>query len=184
MNIFEIVNDQVTFSPQALVLKPLKEIWDNDSSPGKGMAVAELSYVYYMADDRSDFQYILDEEERHDQVVLFVNGLDENYIVPQYVKDAMEFYVEISQTTSTRLLASTRGVIAKITHFLDVIDVNERDQRTNKPVFDIGKIVASVEKIPKLVRAVNEIEQEVIKEKELKAQTGNRESGMFDDTGI
>lgn len=179
MNVFEIVNNQVTFSPQALMIKPFREIWDCDRSKDKFQATLELSYVYYMADERSDYMYILDEEERHDQVCLDID-LGENWIKPKYIDEAIVYYKRLSETTSTKLLESTRGVIEKISTFLDTIDINERDLRTNKPIHDINKITASVEKIPKLIKALNEIEKEIIKEKELKAQSGNKIVGLFD----
>jgi len=182
MNIFEVKNFVVTFSPQALMLRPFKEIWLNDKSKDKEKAVQELSYIFYMADDRSDYMYILDEEERKEAVIRDLN-MDPNWIKPQYIDEAMEFYIEASTTTSTQMLKSTRGVIEKISKFLDDIDVNERD-KNNKPVFDIGKIVASVEKVPKLVKALNEIELEIVKEKELKAQSGSKNGGVFDNEGI
>ena len=62
--------------------------------------------------------------------------------------------------------------------------MNERDERTKKPIHDIGKITSAVEKIPKLIKAMNEIEKEVIKEKQLKAQSGNRTQSMFEDMGM
>lgn len=181
MNIFEIKNFVVTFSPQALMLKPFKEIWLNDKSKDKTKAIQELSYIYFMSDDRSDYMYVLNLDERH-QYVLRDLMMDPQWIKPQYIDEAMEFYVEASTTTSTQMLKSTRGVIEKISKFLDDIDVNERD-KNNKPMFDIGKIVASVEKIPKLVKALNEIEQEIVKEKELKSQ-GSKNGGVFDNEGI
>jgi hypothetical protein len=181
MNIFEIKNFVVTFSPQALMLRPFKEIWMNDKSKDKAKAVQELSYVFYMSDERSDYMYILDEEERKEAVMTDLD-IDPAWIKPKYIDEAMEFYVEASTTTSTQMLKSTRGVIEKISKFLDDIDVNERD-KNNKPVFDIGKIVASVEKVPKLVKALNEIEQEIVKEKELKAQS-SKNGGVFDDNGL
>lgn len=183
MNIFEIKNYVVTFSPQALMLKPFREIWDNDESKDKTDAVKELSYVYYMADERSDFMYILNEEERHEEVIRSLELGHGAWIVPHYVTDAIAYYIEMSETTSTRLLRSTRGVVEKISSFLDAVDVNERD-RNNKPVFDIGKIVTSVEKIPKLVRSLNEIEQEIVKEKELKNTFAKNNGSVFDDEGI
>ena len=77
-----------------------------------------------------------------------------------------------------------RLVIQKISEFLDNINMNERDERTQKPIHDITKITGAVEKIPKLIKALNEIEKEVIKEKQLKAQSGNKSLSMFDDGGI
>ena len=184
MNIFEIVNYQVTFSPQALLLKPFREIWDLDTSEDKRIANNEMAYIYFMCDDRSDHMYILNEDERHDVVVNSLEGLDDEWIKGKYIDEAMEFYKKYSETTSTNLLRSTRSIVERISIFLDTVDVNERDAKTNKPVFDIGKVIASVEKIPKLVKSINEIEQEVVKEKELKAQSGNRDVGLFDDEGI
>lgn len=183
MNCFEVKDYIVTFSPQALMLKPFKEIWRNDTSKDKEEAVKELSYVYFMADERSDFMYILNEEERHEEIIKFLGLGNGAWIVPDYITEAIAFYIEASETTSTKLLRSTRGVVEKISSFLDNVNMNERD-RNNKPVFDVGKIVASVEKIPKLVRSLNEIEQEIIKEKELKGTFSKNNSSVFDDDGI
>jgi hypothetical protein len=38
--------------------------------------------------------------------------------------------------------------------------------------------------VPKLVKALNDIESEIIKEKALKAQSGNTAVGLFDDNGL
>jgi len=161
MNLFEIENNVVTYSPQALMLEPFKKIWENDKSKDKIQANLVMSYVYYMADERSDFMHILNVDERM-----------------QAVKEALQ--EKLSETTSTKLLQSTRLVLQKISEFLDNINLNERDERSNKPIHDIGKITASVEKIPKLIRAINEIEKEVVKEKALKAQSGTKDISMFD----
>lgn len=180
MNLFEIVNHNVTFSPQALLLKPFKDIWDKDKTKDKKMASKYLAFLYYMADDRSDFMHILDEDERIDEIKKFVD-LPASFTgkTKEFIR-ALHFYKQMSETTSTKLLRSTRGVIQKISKFLDNIDMDERDPRTNKPIHDIGKITASVEKIPKLIKSLNQVEKEVIKEKELKAQQGNKVAAVFE----
>ena len=184
MNLFEIVNNNVTFSPQALLVKPFKEIWDKDETEDKSVAIRELSYIYYMADERSDFMHILDEGERTEEIKRFID-LPKNFDSKRKeLIRSIHYYKQMSETTSTKLLQSTRLVLQKISEFLDNIDMDERDERTKKPIHDIGKITASVEKIPKLIKAINEIEKEVIKEKELKAQSGNKSISMFDDYGI
>lgn len=183
MNLFELKNYAVTFSPQALELAPFKEIWDNDLSEDKGQALKELSYVYYMCDDRSDYIYELDDEIRSENVIAVLK-MDYNWIIPKYIDDAIAYYKKQSETTSTKLLRSTRAVVGKISNFLDEIDPNERDKRTNKPVFNIAQIVSSVEKMPKLLKALSEVEKEVIKEKAVRSQSGSRDVGVNDDTGI
>lgn len=180
MNLFEIENNVVIYSPQALMLEPFKKIWEDDKSEDKIQANLVMSYVYYMADERSDFMHILNVDERMQaikealQLPEDFNGRSEELI------QAMKFYEKLSETTSTKLLQSTRLVLQKISEFLDNINLNERDERSNKPIHDIGKITGSVEKIPKLIRAINEIEKEVVKEKALKAQSGTKDISMFD----
>lgn len=180
MNLFEIINDNVEFSPQALTLKPLRKLWDSDKTKGKTKAYSYMAYVYYMSDERSDFMHILDTEDRHDEVVKYVEMPKGFTGKEDYIVKAMEFYQHMSNTTSTMLLQSTRLVLQKISAFLDNLDMNERDIKSNKPIHDIGKITASVEKVPKLIKAINEIEKEVVKEKELKAQTGSKTVAMFE----
>jgi hypothetical protein len=184
MNLFEIVNNVVTFSPQALLVKPFKEIYDADESEDKHVSTLELGYIYYMADERSDFMHILDPDERDEEVRNWLDMPSKWSGKRKEIVRAIHFYSQISETTSTRLLKSTRLVLQKISEFLDNINMNERDERSKKPIHDISKITSAVEKIPKLIKAINEIEKEVIKEKELKAQSGNRTQSMFDDAGI
>lgn len=180
MNIFEITNNVVMYSPQALMLSAFKKIYDKDKSKDKIIANLHLSYVYYMVDERSDFMHILDIDERTLAVKSALqlpekfNGQSEEMV------EAMSFYQKMSETTSTKLLQSTRLVLQKISEFLDNVDLNERDDRSKKPVHDIGKITGAVEKIPKLIRAINEIEKEVVREKALKAQSGSKDISMFD----
>jgi len=180
MNIFEIENNVVTYSPQALMLAPFKKIWEEDKSDDKIQANLVMSYVYYMADERSDFMHILNVDERM-QAIKEALQLPEDFNgQSEELLEAMRFYEKLSETTSTKLLQSTRLVLQKISEFLDNINLNERDERSNKPIHDIGKITGSVEKIPKLIRAINEIEKEVVKEKALKAQSGTKDISMFD----
>ena len=184
MNLFALnaITYNVEFSPQALLIKEFAEIWKCDKSKDKELATKELGYVFYMTDSRSTYMYILDEDERSDQIISDQDM--DGWNKPTYMDAAIERYKLLSQTTSTVLLESTRGVVEKISHFLSIIDPNERDPRTNKPVFAINAITKAVSEVPKLVKALNDIESEITKEKALKAQSGNTSVGLFDDNGL
>ena len=54
----------LTIDPMALSLKPLKTIWNRDKTEKKERAISEIAYIYFMEDPRSDYQYIIDREER------------------------------------------------------------------------------------------------------------------------
>lgn len=180
MNLFELENNVVTFSPQALLISPFKEIWDKDKTSSKHEATLKLAFIYYMADERSDFIHILNTDDRIEEIKTFID-MPKNFTgKSKEIVRAVHYYEKLSETTSTKLLQSTRLVLQKISEFLDNINIDERDERSKKPIHDIGKITASVEKIPRLIKAINEIEKEVIKEKAMKSQSGNRTQSLFD----
>ena len=84
MNLFELENNVVTFSPQALLIAPFKEIWDKDKSKGKEDAALKLAFIYYMSDERSDFIHILNTDDRIDEIKTFIDmpkGLDRKSVV-------------------------------------------------------------------------------------------------------
>ena len=123
----EIINNNVEFSPQALSLKPFKDIWDADKSDDKRQAVLELSLVYYMCDDRSDYMYILDETERLAQIKLDLN-LKKTWKKKPYIDVAMKFYRKMNETVYTKLLESSRSIVHKISEFNDTVDLSEKDK--------------------------------------------------------
>ncbi len=183
MNLFELENNVVVFSPQALMISPFKSIWDADETPDKMKATLELAFIYYMADERSDFMHILDNNERIEEIKRFIDMPESFTGQSKEIVRAVHYYEQLSVTTSTRLLQSTRLILQKISEFLDNVNMEDKDDR-GKHVNDITKITSAVEKIPKLIKALNEVEKEVIKEKMIKAQTGNQSTSMFDESGI
>ena len=64
MKLFKYEGYKITISEEAFALKPFKVIWTRDKSPTKDRAISELAFVYFFADPRSDYQFIVDEEER------------------------------------------------------------------------------------------------------------------------
>ena len=64
MKLLRFEGYKVVIEPEILTLKPFKQIWTRDKSINKDRAISEISYIYFMADPRSDYQYITDENER------------------------------------------------------------------------------------------------------------------------
>ena len=130
MNLFELENNVVMFSPQALLIEPFKKIWKSDKSTSKEKSTLELAFIYYMADERSDFMHILDTDERIREIKLFMDMPKSFTGKSKDIVRAIHYYEKLSETTSTKLLQSTRLVLQKISKFLDDIDIDERDERT------------------------------------------------------
>lgn len=64
MKLFKYEGYKITIAPEALLLKPFKQIWQRDRSRNKDKALMELGFIYFFCDTRSDYQYLTDEDER------------------------------------------------------------------------------------------------------------------------
>ena len=55
---------EIKVEPEALLLKPFKKIWNRDRSKDKNRAMQELGFIYFVCDPRSDYQFLVDDNER------------------------------------------------------------------------------------------------------------------------
>jgi hypothetical protein len=181
MELFEIKNDQVTFSPVALSLKPFRAIWDKDKTKGKKKAIAEMAAVYFYADFKSDFNDILDEEEKREIVAGFVIGLSDDWKPDEKFNEAVEFYRERRNTVSTILLEDARKAVAKISKFLRDVDLTELDDH-GKFVYDVKKVNDVIGSLPKTVETLASLDNVVKKELQAKdSMRGGHAKAIFED---
>ena len=54
MKLFKYEGYQVTIEPEALLLKPFKQIWTRDKRASKHRAMYELAYIYFYSHPTSD----------------------------------------------------------------------------------------------------------------------------------
>ena len=155
MDLFQIKDDQVTFSPQALALKPFKAIWDADKTKGKKKAIAEMSAIYFFADYKSDFSEILDKKEKLEVIKSVVVGMPVDWEPSKHFDTAVEFYKERQQTITTVLLEDAKIAVSKVSKFLRDVDFDETD---------IKKVSDVLGNLPKTVETINALENSVKKE--------------------
>ena len=178
-------NYKLQIQPEAYMLKPFKEIWERDKSKDKRIALEELAYIYFMADFTSDFSDILDEEERHNEVVRSVITIPK-WHPDELVINTMEFYTSRQRTIALTLLEDARHGISKLSSYLRDINFNEVDVNPNsgevKPKHDIKKFADTIRQIPAIVGALKELEETVKKEQESeRGLRGGKEKGMYVD---
>lgn len=180
MELFELKDFSLTFSPQALALKPFKDLWEADKSKDKHKAIMELSYVYFFADGRSDFIDILDLETRTEEIKISLS-LPKDWKPSPLVEAAIKFYLEREDTVANRLLQAGIKGAEKIADFINGIDLNERDDK-GKMVHNTKQIQSTIEALPKTVKSLIEAQKEVKKEKETKSGArGSQQKGTFED---
>lgn len=179
MKIFELVNNKVKFSPQALELKPFKALWLRDKSEDKARANAEMAFVYYFSDYKSDFANETNNEIRAKEIMKIVDGMK---IPPDnLVYEACDFYTERQKTISIELLYAARVAASKIKQFYLDVDLTVTD-KSGKPIWDITKLQNSLTNLSKTIEGLENLEDRVKREmEEASGMRGNRKKAMFED---
>ena len=148
----------LTIDPMALSLKPLKTIWNRDKTEKKEKAISEIAYIYFMEDPRSDYQYIIDREERS-KAIKEGEGLKSTWQPDETIKEAMKLYASF-KTSSALLLEDTRALVDGYRNKLRDLTSN----MTNLDVKDVKDLGAIIKQVPSMVKDLDEAERALAKE--------------------
>ena len=180
MELFKVVNDNVTFDPETLMLIPFRKIWDRDKSKNKTIALAELSTIFFYSDFKSDFYDMLDETEKLEQIKSYVVGLPKDWKPDEVFNEAVKFYKERSQTLSTKLLDSARKGVDKISKYLENVDLDKVDKQ-GKLLFNAKQFSDTIKGAGDMTESLNKLEQQVKKElTEKKNSIGQKTMNVFE----
>lgn len=148
----------LTIDPMVLALKPFKAIWVRDKTEKKDRAISEIAYIYFMEDPRSDYQYIIDRDERS-KAIKEGEGLKPTWQPDGTVKEAMKLYASF-KTTSALLLEDTRALVDGYRNKLRDLtsDMSELD------VKDVKELGAIIKQVPSMVKDLDEAERALAKE--------------------
>lgn len=173
----------VKYSPLLLTLEPFKKIIDRDKTKGKEIAIKEISFIAFFADIRSDYMYIVSDEERARELVNDLE-LPKNWKIDTTIKQAIEFYTSRSTTVNSSIYKSACKAAIDISNYLNKTDalLSERDEN-GKVVTDISKITSALEKVPKIMANLNSAHTELIKEQKItEGRTkGSKTFNIFED---
>jgi hypothetical protein len=182
MKLFKMKDWNLQATEEAWGVSAFKKLLDADKSKEKTTAMKELLYVYFYCDIKSDFT-ILPEKERGDAIKSEI-GLPAKWTHGKEIDEAIRVYKEYSQTTIQRLYQQSLKSAQDIGNYLENTDVllAERDNN-GKPVTDISKITASLQRIPKLMADLKSAYKEVVKEQEDMEgkKKGSRTMNTFED---
>jgi hypothetical protein len=181
MRLFDLINNQIVISEEAYLLLPFKEIWDRDKSKTKERALAELGYIYFLEDFRSDFSDIANEEEREMEVIK-VMQLPLSWKEDRLVKEAREFYRKRSEDiTPLLLLRDAKVVIDRIRIYFREVDFLALD-KNGRPKYDVDKVARVVERSAGILENLSKLEQMVKKEVQSKKdKVGSKLKAVFEE---
>lgn len=162
MKLISVENFELKIADEALLVKPIRKLWNQDRSDKKEQFYKQMSVLYFTYSPSSNYSYIIDEEERMKEVLSQEGILD--FKPSKEFKEAVEIYKKLNNTASSELLADTRLIIDKMRQALKSIEFESLDE---KDMPNAVKTVATiVGMIPKLVKELSDAEKAVTKELE------------------
>lgn len=156
MKLFKYEGYKIVISEEAFALKAFRQIWNRDRSASKEKAIMELGYIYFMEDPRSDYQYIIDREERSDEIKKG-EGLPDSWNPDKAVQEAMQLYAGF-KTTSALLLEDTRTLVDNYRKKLKSIEFEDLEVR------EVKELGAIIKQVPSLIKDLDEAERALAKE--------------------
>lgn len=161
MKLIELDNYEIKVSDEALLVKPIRKLFNQDRSKGKERFYQQMSVLFFMYDPRSNYSYITDMDERMREVCS-QEGI-EKFRETEDFKAAVEAYKKLTVTTSSLLLEDTRMAIGKVRKFLRTVDLNREDDK-GKPLYTINSITSAIRQIPQLAKDLKDAETALNKE--------------------
>lgn len=162
MKLFVYEGYKLEISPEAYAIKAFRDLVKRDKTADKYRAMQELAYIYFMYDPRSDYSYIVEDEERH-TLIITQEGLPSGWTPDDKVKAAIEVYKTLTKTSYSELLKGLRVAIDKTKKFFEEMDLTDTDDK-GRPKYTINNVVAAAKNIPSLIKEVSAAEKLIIQE--------------------
>jgi hypothetical protein len=179
MKLINFIDYQVKVSEEALLVKPIRQLYNQDRTKNKEKFMQQMSYLYFMIDPRSTYGYITDEEERA-KAIIEQEGLSEDFKPSSLLGEAMTAYKKHTVTMSAELLQSARKACNNVRAFLENIDLTDTDDK-GKPKYQISAVTAALKNVTDLVPQLQELEKKVEQEVVEQGRAKGASKTMFED---
>lgn len=180
MKLIQVVNYELKVADEALLVRPIRKLWNMDRSKGKETFYKQMSILYFVYDPSSNYAYISNEKDRLKEVLEQENITDFHNTAE--FKDAVEAYKKLVRTPSSELLNDVRLTVDKMRQALTSIDFDDLEEKDK--VSAINTVAAVISKIPKLVKDLSEAEKAVTKELEEQGNARGSQELTIGDMGF
>ena len=174
MRLIQIENFELQVAPEALLIRPIRRLWNQDRSGRKEHFYQQMSYLFFMVDPRSTYSYILDLDERS-KAIIEQEGLPDNFKPSDLLVEAMRIYKEHTTTISQKLLNDALVAANTVGTFLRTVDLTEED-RNGKPKYQVSQITAALKNLEGIVTNIQNLQKKVDSE----IQEGGKARGAQD----
>ena len=154
MKLIEFDGLEFKIADEALLVRQIRELFEQDKSKRKEQFWKQISYLWFMCDPRSTYQYITDETSRSLEIKA-QEGFDVDWEPSDLLKEAMDIYRKHTVTTSALLLEGMRKGIDKLSTFLGTTEISEKT---------VSAMTSALRQIPELAKALVEAEKSLAKD--------------------
>ena len=162
MKLIEYSDYQIKIADEALLVRPIRRLFNADRSERKEKFLQQMSYLYFVCDPRSSYSYILDEEERK-QAVIQQEGLPSDFKPSEFLLEAMEIYKKHTMTVSQKLLSDALVGANSVGEFLRTVDLTETDDK-GRPKYQVSQITAALKNLEGIINTIQTLQKKVEQE--------------------
>ena len=162
MKLIEYTDYQIKVADEALLVRPIRRLFNADRSSHKEKFLQQMSFIYFVCDPRSSYSYILDEEERR-QAVIQQEGLPSDFKPSELLLEAMEIYKKHTMTVSQKLLSDALVGANSVGTFLRTVDLTETDDK-GRPKYQVSQITAALKNLEGIINTIQTLQKKVEQE--------------------
>ena len=161
MKLIEFDGQDFKIADEALLVRPIRELFRSDKSKKKEEFWRQISYLWFMCDPRSSYMYIIDDEERSKEVIT-QEGLGGGWKPNATLREAMDIYRKQTTTTAALLLEGMRKGIDNLRRFLSEVDLFATVN--DKPIYQVATVTSALKQVPELAKALSDAEKALAKD--------------------
>ena len=181
MKLVTVENYQLKVADEALLIKPIRKLFNQDRSVSKEQFYKQMSYLYFMVDPRSTYSYILDENERA-KAIIEQEGMDADFKPSPLLLEAMEIYKKHTITPSQELLNASLIAARTVSTFLKNPNILNEEDDKGRPKYQISAITTSLKNVEGIVSSLQNLQRKVESELTEQSKTrGSQELTIFDE---
>lgn len=172
MRIIDLIDGKIVISPEALCISPFSELWQEDKSKTKALAINQIKYIWFFADFNSPY-YQQSESDRHNLILIDIIK-DKDFKVTDKVKEGIKKYTALTTSPAVEAVDAAYAFMRNIQEFFKTVKLTEVSNP--KTVTDIFA------NMPKMVESLNQARKSAVAEQSSGVKVrGNADVGMFED---
>ncbi len=160
MKLLSFENYELQVSPEALLIRPIRRLYNQDRSERKERFFQQLSYLWFMVSPQSSYSYILDYDERS-KAVIEQEGLPEDFRPSELLVEAMRIYKQLTITPSQKLLTSAIKAADTVSKFLEDPEILTKVDDKGRPMYQVSSITAALKNVEGIVTTLQNLQKKV-----------------------